>query len=190
MNQNLWIMVGVVVIVIAAVAWAVVATMRTKRLRRRFGPEYSRAIEKEGDRRQAEKVLEMRERRIEQLHIHPLTEAEYGKFKDAWAADQAKFVDDPPAAVTDADRLIGELMTARGYPAGDFEQRAADLSVEYPHLVEKYRTAHQIALRQERGEASTEELRSVMVLYRELFEALLESEVGVRDMPKRAAAGR
>ena len=190
MNQpNLWIIFCAIVVVLAAAAWVVTAMRRSTRLRRRFGPEYDRAIEHEGDRRRAEKVLEMRAKRVEHLHIHPLTEAERARFKDAWRGDQARFVDDPFSAVVEADRLVGEVMAARGYPIGDFEQRTADISVDYPHVVENYRTAHQIAARQEDREASTDDLRTAMRHYRVLFEALLQSDIAVRELPRRAAAG-
>ena len=121
-------------------------------------------------------MLEQREKRVEQLHIRPLTREEGRRFAEAWRADQARFVDDPKAAVIEADRLVGEVMQARGYPVSDFEQRAADISVHHPHVVENYRAAHEVAVRAKRGEASTESLRQALVYYRKLFEDLLEVE--------------
>ena len=128
-----------------------------------------------GDRGKAEAELARRAERVKALHIRPLEPAQRARFADAWRADQARFVDDPTQAVAEADRLVGELMQARGYPVGDFEQRAADVSVDHPHVVENYRTAHDIAVRQARGEADTEALRKAMVHYRALFDDLLDS---------------
>ena len=188
-QQDLWIILCVMAVVLAAATWAVRATQRSNRLRRRFGPEYDRAVEHEGGRHHAEKVLEMRAKRVEHLHIHALTEAERARFKDAWRGDQARFVDDPSSAVVEADRLVGEVMAARGYPIDDFEQRTADISVDYPQVVENYRAAHRIAVRRERGDVDTEDLRRAMRHYRALFEALLETDIAARELPRRAAAG-
>ena len=128
----------------------------------------------------------MRERRVDQLRIRTLTTEERARFEEAWRNDQARFVDDPAGAVTDADRLIADLMATRGYPVSDFDQRAADVSVHYPAVVENYRIAHDIAMRHERGKASTEDLRNAMVHYRALFGELL----GVAWEPQRVQARR
>ncbi len=146
---------------------------------RRFGPEYERALSEHGDRRRAEAVLEKRAERIQHLEIRRLPREQRDLFLDRWRATQTKFVDDPRGAVTEADRLVGEVMSARGYPVADFEQQAADLSVEHPMVVENYRAAHEIAVRHERGQASTEDLRQAMVYYRRLFEDLLEARTEV-----------
>jgi hypothetical protein len=131
-------------------------------------------IQEHGNQRRAETVLETREKRIECLNIRPLTGKDRDHFVEAWQADQARFVDDPKRAVMEADLLVSEVMKARGYPVADFEQRVADISVDHPHVVENYRAATEIALRQRWGEGTTEELRQAMVYYRKLFDELLE----------------
>jgi hypothetical protein len=163
-----------VVVVIAAVA-TISRQQRTQRLRERFGPEYSRAVEEYGNTRKAEPALIAREKRVGDLHIRTLSPAERDRFADAWRSVQARFVDDPAGATNRADQLVADLMATRGYPVGDFEQRAADISVDHPTVVEHYRTAHEIALQQEQGQASTEDLRTALVHYRALFEDLLET---------------
>ena len=165
------------VAVAALVTWIIVQNQRSKHLRKRFGPEYDRALQEQGSKRRAEALLEKREERVEHLKIRPLDPQERERFAEAWRTDQSRFVDDPKQAVIEADRLVGELMRVRGYPVSDFDQRAADISVHYPHVVEHYREAHAIAVRQKRGEAGTEDLRKAMVHYRALFEELLEANV-------------
>ena len=163
------------VIVLAAVAgWLLLIQQRTKRLRSRFGPEYERTVRESGDRRRAERELERREKRVERLHIQRLSISDRDRFVAAWRTDQARFVDDPAGAVSDADQLVQEVMKVRGYPVGDFEARVEDISVDHPHLVQNYRAARQLADRHQRGEASTEDLRKALVYYRALFEELLE----------------
>lgn len=171
------IVIGVLV-ALAVVVIAVVLTQkrRSDQLHSKFGPEYERLVRMTGDARHAESELADRIDRVKQLHIKPLDEHHREQFADAWRADQARFVDDPKGAVVEADRLVADLMQFRGYPVGDFEQRAADVSVDHPHVVENYRIAHDIALREQRGEASTEDLRVAMVHYRALFEDLLETD--------------
>jgi hypothetical protein len=166
-------------------AWLVLQRRRSAYLRERFGPEYERAVQQIGDRRRAETELEQREKRVEQLQIRPLPLSEAQRFADAWRQVQARFVDDPSGAVADADRLVAEVMQARGYPVGDFEQRAADISVDHPDVVEHYRVAHRIALANERGQATTEDLRQAMVHYRALFGHLLETE-GIVESGRKA----
>ncbi len=175
----IWIVVAVIVVIaIAGALWAFTQRRRSTDLRRRFGPEYDREVREHG-RRGAETELERRERRVEALEIRPISREDRERFGEEWRVVQARFVDDPRGAVTDADRLVGEVMRTRGYPVGDFEQRAADISVDHPHVVENYRAAHEIALRHKRGEASTEDLRKAMVHYRALFEELLGDRVRV-----------
>ena len=169
----------IIVIAVIAIAFAVymfVENRRTKRLRTRFGPEYDRMVQESG-RRHAESELDRRARRVGKFSIRPLTIEERSRYGDAWRKEQAHFVDDPRSAVENADRLVGEVMRARGYPVGEFETRAADLSVDHPRVVSNYRTAHEIAQRDVRGEANTEDLRRAMVHYRALFEELLEEHV-------------
>jgi hypothetical protein len=164
----------VVIVVVGGIVWMMMQR-RTEELRKRFGPEYDRAITEHGDARQAESELAARQKRVERLDIHPLDPAERERFVDAWQATQSHFVDAPTEAIKDADRLVSEVMRTRGYPVGDFEQRAADISVDHPVVVENYRAARAIALSNERGAASTEELRQAIVHYRALFEDLLET---------------
>lgn len=175
---------GPLLIVIAALILAVVIMFtiaanqrrRSDLLRERFGPEYNRTVDELGDRRRAEAELAARTQRVRAFDLHPLSEAERNRFSEAWRATQARFVDDPSGAVKEADRLVGEAMRARGYPVGDFEQRAADVSVDHAQVVQNYRAAHDIALRNDRGKATTEDLRQAMVYYRELFNELLATE--------------
>ena len=164
------------IILAAAVVFLLVDRRRSRRLRARFGPEYERTVEERGDRRRAERDLARREQRVEKLPIHPLSTRDRERFVAAWREDQARFVDDPPGAVKEADLLVQEVMRARGYPVADFEQRVEDISVDHPHLVRNYLATREIAMRQRRNEASTEELRKALVYYRGLFDELLETE--------------
>jgi hypothetical protein len=146
---------------------------RSKRLRGKFGSEYDLTLEKTGNRRAAEESLKEREERISKLDIHDLDQTERDCYQADWRQIQAQFVDDPSESLSKANILITEVMTARGFPVADFEQRAADLSVLFPDFVPKYREAHNISLKNQTGQASTEELRQAMVCYRSLFEQLL-----------------
>jgi hypothetical protein len=184
------VLVGVLVVAIAAVvAWAYAQRKRrqSQSLRQRFGPEYDRTVNELGSRGKAEAELEARTKRVARLDIVPLTAAEASKFKQSWNALQARFVDDPKVAVVQADRLVYELMAKRGYPMGDFEARAADISVDHPTVVSNYRSARAIALADERGQADTELLRKAVVHYRALFDELLEIREPERSaLPARA----
>jgi hypothetical protein len=169
----------VIILVIALVAIAVGVMMyvqreRTRKLRGQFGPEYDRLATNQGNRK-AEQELLNRQKRLEKLHIRELNQGEIDRYANEWRNVQTRFVDSPREAVAEADRLIGEVMETRGYPMADFEQRAADISVDHPHLVENYRTAHFIAGRDRVGKATTEDLRQAMVHYRELFEDILSA---------------
>ena len=160
---------------IAVATWASAQRRRKEslRLQQRFGPEYVRLVNEIG-RSKAEAELAAREERVETLDIVPLSTADATRFKQAWVAIQARFVDDPRTSVVEADHLVYDLMAKRGYPMGDFEHRAADISVDHPAVVSNYRAARAIALRDERGESTTEELRKAVVHYRALFQELLE----------------
>lgn len=176
-----WEVIAIIAIVVAVAMGVLllVSRRRSDHLRSRFGPEYERTVQQRGDRRRAEQELERREKRVERLHLHPLAPKHRDEFVAAWRRDQARFVDDPSGAVTEADRLVQEVMKRRGYPVADFDRRVEDISVDHPHLVQNYRAARTIADRNRRGEASTEELRQALVYYRSLFDELLESqEVG------------
>ncbi|RPI53638.1 MAG: hypothetical protein EHM55_13215 [Acidobacteria bacterium] len=170
-----------VVLVIAAmlvggaVAWYL-QQQRSRRLRDRFGPEYDRARAETGDVRRAEANLAAREQRVEKLHIRALSAPEAARFGEVWRHVQTLFVDDPRGAIKEADHLVNEVMTAKGFPMADFEQRAADISVDHPRVVEHYRAARAIAGRSETNTASTEDLRQAVIHYRTLFEDLLEQK--------------
>jgi hypothetical protein len=171
-------MILVVILIAAAVAvtLAVYAYRRRQsaRLRTRFGTEYDRMIEQTGDQARAETELKRREARVAKFTIRPLTAQEAGRFTEAWNRLQGRFVDDPRGAVVEADRLVTELMTVRGYPMSDFERMASDISVDHADVVESYRSARLIASKNAKGDANTEELRNAIVHYRTLFADLLE----------------
>ena len=170
-----WMLVAVAIVVVAGVVWYELRRHRSATLRARFGPEYDRVVHSAGNVRQAEASLEARARRVEALHIHPLTREDATRYGQSWRKVQERFVDDPRGAVTEADRLVGEVMHARGYPLGEFEQRVEDISVDHAGVVMNYRAARDIAQAHARGEASTEDLRQAMVHYRALFDDLLET---------------
>ena len=178
------IVIGVLVaLAVVVIAVVLMKKRRTEELRGKFGPEYERLVRERGDARHAERELDDRVQRVKQLHLKPLSPEHRTRFAEEWRSDQARFVDDPKGAVVEADRLVADLMQVRGYPVGDFEQRAADVSVDHPHVVQNYRTAHDIAVRERRGEASTEDLRKAMVHYRALFEDLLDTpDVETREV--------
>jgi hypothetical protein len=174
-----WVVVAVVVIVVIALAvWAAMRKRRTESLRQQFGSEYDRTVEETGGARDAESELEERRRRREELDIRPLAPGARQRYADEWRAVQARFVDDPSGAVTQADTLVTQVMRERGYPMDDFDQRAADVSVDHPGVVGDYRAAHDISTRSADGDAETEDLRQAMVHYRALFEDLLEEDAG------------
>ncbi len=154
-------------------AWFYSRERRSRVLRERFGPEYDRVIRQEGNVGLGEGVLEFREKKRAKLEIRPLPIAARTDFSSRWNAVQARFVDDPEGSVADADRLVTEVMEARGYPVIDFEERAEIVSVDHPLVVENYRAAHDIAARRDRGQSTTEGLRKAMVHYRSLFNELL-----------------
>lgn len=164
------------IVIAAAIVVAGVFLFRKRRsqnLREQFGPEYDRVVRKEGDVNKGERLLEFRQKHRKALVIRPLSVEDQAHFDTRWGEVQSQFVDDPAGAVAHADGLITEVMQARGYPIDDFSQRAADISVDHPMVVENYRAAHDIAVRRTRGEASTEDFRQAMVHYRALFSELL-----------------
>jgi hypothetical protein len=173
MDTWVWIVIAAAAVVVIAVVWAATRARRTRSLQGRFGGEYDRTIEHAGGRREAERELTDRERRHEELDLRPLTPEARDRYVRDWQVTQSRFVDDPSGAVAEADALVQRVMKERGYPTDDFEQRAADISVEHPDLVEKYRTAHGVAQASERGDASTDDLRHSVRHYRSLFEELL-----------------
>ena len=162
-----------IALVIGIVAWVLMQKQRTLKLRQRFGPEYDLTVSEFGSRVKGEAELTSREEHVASLEIVPLTPADAVRFTRAWSALQGHFIDNPKGVVLDADQLVRELMAKRGYPMGDFEHIAADISVDHPRVVAAYRAAQAIAARNERGEADTEELRKAVVHYRTLFDELL-----------------
>jgi FtsZ-interacting cell division protein ZipA len=201
MDTWVWIVIAVVAaIVLLVVLWSATRARRTRSLQDRFGREYDRTIEHAGDKREAERELREREKRHEQLDLRPLAPEQRDRYIEQWEVTQGRFVDDPSGAVAEADRLVQRVMKDRGYPVDDFEQRVADISVEHPDLVEKYRTAHGVAQASERGHASTEDLRHSVRHYRALFVELLDvgdadeidnvDDVATRDGDDEAVAER
>src|SRR5947209_2112895 len=175
------LIVALVVVVLAFGVYIVWKERRTQNLRSRFGPEYHRAVKETGGRSEAESRLREREKRVEKYHIRALNSEQKLRYLATWQSVQAEFVDDPRQAVRRADSLLGDVMATRGYPVSDFEQRYADLSVDHPVVVQNYRAAHAIALRHERGEASTEDLRQAMIHYRALFDELVSEGEPARE---------
>ena len=175
---------AVVLLAAGLVAWLTIRKKRSTNLREKFGPEYDYAMQVTGDKRAAEETLLEREKRVKQLAIQALDPDKFFQYKAEWDEIQADFVNKPSASVEKANRLITEVMVARGFPVEDFEQRAADISVLYPEFVSNYRSAHAIALESQQNGVSTEELRQAMINYRVLFEELLETE----DAPEKITA--
>ena len=172
MDVRQLIVVAVALIVLLGIAWVFVRKQRTMNLQKRFGPEYDRAVGEIGQQR-AESALLEREKRVQEFSLRELSAEEREGFVSEWRMVQTRFVDDPQAAVGDADLLVDRLMQERGYPMSNFEQRAADISVSHPTVVSNYRAAHQIAVRHSQGQATTEDLRNAIIHYRSLFEELL-----------------
>jgi hypothetical protein len=184
-SQTLMIIgVGVVVLLLALAAWFYTSRRQRVNLRERFGPEYERTVEAVGAER-ADAVLRERAERVSRFNLHKLTEEQASAFAREWRRIQSRFVDDPAGAVGEADQLVTQVMTARGYPLEDFDRRAADLSVDHPVVVQNYRIARTLALRRQRGEAETEEMRQAVVNYRALVDELLE--VDTHDAHRRAS---
>jgi hypothetical protein len=172
-----WVLIAIgVVVVLALVAWSAFGARRRRGLQERFGPEYDRTVADAPSRREAESELSERQKRRDELEVQPLSAESRDRYASRWHNTQAKFVDEPEEAVDEADGLIQEVMRERGYPVDDFEQRAADLSVDHPEVISNYRAARGISIANERGKASTEDLRTAMVHYRALFVELLETE--------------
>lgn len=174
MDQTTMAVVIVGILVVLGVLWLTIQLNRSRGIRKHFGPEYDRLVEERGSRRRAEAELAQREKRVNRLTLRPLPRDLSVRYAQKWNDQQARFVDEPERAVREADQLVAEVMNERGYPVGDFEQRAADISVDHPRVVENYRAAHEISVRQQNGQASTEDLRNAMIYYRDLFRELLD----------------
>jgi hypothetical protein len=175
MSSWVWVLIAIaIVVVLAMVLWQALARRRTGRLQERFGPEYGRTLEGAESKRIAEAELQSREERRRELEIRPLSQTARDRYLRTWQGVQGQFVDDPHAAVASADSLIQSVMAERGYPVEDFDQRAADISVDHPEVVENYREGHRLAQASADGGDSTEDLRQAMRHYRALFEDLVE----------------
>jgi hypothetical protein len=178
----------VAVLVVVAAGWIWIRGQRTQKLTDQFGPEYQRTLEATGDQRAAEKELAARQERVKTFELRALSTAEGDRYANAWKETQAHFVDEPSGAIAQADALVQEVMKARGYPMVDFEQRAADISVDHPRVLDEYRAAHKIAVRHATGGGvETEDLRQAMVHYRALFDDLLETDSAAPEQEPPAA---
>ena len=197
----MWIVVAMIaaaVVLVAAIAFRRRVRLRSAGLRRRFGPEYERAVQEFGSPVRAERELAARARRIDHIQFRELNQAERARFASTWSGIQGQFVDDPRGAVMGANELIKEVMRARGYPADDFEHRVADSSVEHANVVQHYRAARALSESSREGQAQTEELRQAVVHYRALFADSRESLERLRNRyasftrsrGRRAGAGR
>lgn len=198
MSTTALIVIATAVVAVVVIVMLVVRARRRRALRSRFGPEYDRAVAESGSSTKAEKMLDERVKRREALDIHELDPMQRQRYSQSWQSVQAHFVDDPRGAVRDADQLVGGVMRDRGYPTEGFEQQAGDLSVDHAGVMENYRKAHEISLRNDRNEATTDDLRQAMVHYRALFQELLGEQPGAgqdaaavnREMRSEPRAGR
>jgi len=178
LDPKLIVLVAVLILIlaIAAVLYVRKRKITTAALREKFGPEYQRAVLVHGSERKAEATLADREKRVEKnLSLRDLDPMERERYLEEWKYVQSRFVDSPKDAIAEADDLVSALMNTRGYPISDFDQRAADISVDHPRVVENYRSAHEIALRVGKDEANTEDPRTVMVHYHSLFDELVQA---------------
>jgi hypothetical protein len=192
LDTQTWVIIAAVVVLgLAALgAWFFYQKKQSHKLQERFGPEYGRTVNELGSRSKGESDLKAREKRVERLDILALAPSEAARFTAAWQALQSRFVDNPKGVVVQAEQLVRELMEKRGYPMGDFERRAGDISVDHPDVVANYRSAQAIAVRDRQGSADTEELRKAVVHYRALFDELLEVREARQEIitEKRVAA--
>jgi hypothetical protein len=171
-----WVWIVIALVVVAVVALLAAQMLRQRQVRDRFGPEYERTVKETGSQREAVGELRQREARRRELDIRPLEPEAADRYASSWKQTQSRFVDAPGEAITEADALVARVMKERGYPVEDFEQRAADISVDHAEVVNDYRAAHAISLANDHGKATTEDLRQAMVHYRSLFEVLLHSD--------------
>ena len=186
MSTNAMIILAVAVIAVVVVIALLMKARKSQQLKARFGQEYQRAVESTGNKGLAEAKLEKLEKRVHGFNLVELAPEARVEFAAEWKQIQARFVDDPKIALAEADQLIQKMMTARGYPTADFEQRAADISVDHPLVVENYRAGHEIALLHAQGRATTEDMRQAMIHYRTLFADL----AGAPEIARTATAGR
>jgi len=180
MNTNIYIIIIVVLIlVILGLIMGPIFSrrQRSKRYQNKFGPDYDHTVKAMGNEKKAQTEMDDRQKHVDTLIIRPLSLSERERYLAEWKAVQAKFIDQPGQATVEADHLIMEVMQLRNYPVSDFEQRAADISINYPELVSNYRLARAIAIKNEQHKADTEELRQALVYYRSLFDELLNAEI-------------
>jgi hypothetical protein len=177
MDNNTIMIVVVAAILVVAAVWLMLRRRRTDALRARFGPEYEHAVRSAGTVDKAERLLDERQKRVDRFALRTISADEAQRFTTSWKNVQARFVDDPRTAVLEADRLIGEVMRARGYPVEDPARQLEDLSVDHGAVIEHYRAGRAIAVRHEQGQARTEDLRQAMVHFRALFEELVSGAV-------------
>ena len=185
-TQTLAIVIVVAVLLVGLVAWIVHGQVQTRRLRQRFGPEYDAVLKRSGSKAKAEQELKRREKRVQKFELVPLAAADVTRFSQAWTRLQGSFVDDPKGVLIEADRLVRELLLKRGYPVADFDLRAADISVDHPIVVNNYRAAQRIVSLDQRGEATTEDLRKAVVHFRALFDELLGTKPVREQLPPAA----
>ena len=192
LDTQTWIIIAAAVALgfVALWAWYFYEKKQSHKLQERFGPEYDRTVSELGSRSKGESDLKAREKRVDRLEIVPLAPSEAARFSEAWQALQGRFVDNPKGVVVQAEQLVRELMEKRGYPMGDFERRAGDISVDHPDVVANYRSAQAIAVRDQRGSADTEELRKAVVHYRALFDELLEVKEPRQIIAEKRVAAR
>ena len=183
MQTTTLIIIGLVIVAVLVIGYLLFTRRQSARLKSNFGPEYDRVVDEIGGRSKAEAQLHEREKRVKKFDLKALTPTDRESFTERWRQVQADFVDDPDKALTDADALLGEVMTARGYPVADFEQQSADLSVDHPVVVQSYRDAHAIAVRESQGEIDTEARRGAMLNYRRLFDELV-ADPAAADQPR------
>lgn len=172
-TQTLILVIAAAVILVGVIGWLAWRSNQSRRLKQRFGPEYDAVVQRLGSKAKGEAELRQREKRVQRLEIVPLSSAEVARFSQSWSRLQGSFVDDPKGVLIEADRLVRDLLAKRGYPVADFERRAADISVHHPIVVNHYRAAQRIISLDQRGEASTEDMRKAVVHFRALFDELL-----------------
>jgi hypothetical protein len=189
MTPTQMVLLALGIIVVAVIVIGLIMRIRSKKLRDRFGPEYNRAVGETGSRYKAEAQLERLEKRVRGYSIRPLSGLDRDRFLQYWRAIQANFVDDPNGALADADALLGEVMSARGYPVSDFDQRVAEISVDHPIVVQKYRAGHDVVMRHSQGNVTTEDLRQAMIHYRALFDELVGERQQEQERLRSRAAG-
>jgi hypothetical protein len=180
MDSTLTLVIIIAALVLGGALVWYLQQQRSRHLRRRFGPEYERTRNETGDARRAEERLAQREQRVEKFHIRSLTPDERSRYSEVWRHVQKLFVDDPKGAINEADHLVNEVMSTKGYPMADFKQRSDDISVDHPVVVQHYRIAVEIADRNRANAATTEDLRQAVIHYRALFEDLLEEKPSER----------